>query len=105
MLVEPAAILQEVEEDQPFEQQLAARVGFGGREALILFEVGLDCIQRGVEAFEEVFGKRFFVESLRPTLEPSLGVCAIVLWLTQRGKVEFKHCPQPLVFPPPAEGG
>ena len=88
LLVEPAAVLQEVEKDEPLEQQLRLAIGLRRVEFLIVLKVVLDPVQTVVEASEEVFGESFLVESRGPGADPDLCLGG-VLRPPERRKVEF----------------
>lgn len=63
VLIQPAAILQKIQEDEPFQKKLRLRVSLGRRNGLlVLFQIALDGFERLVEALEKVLGQRLFIE-------------------------------------------
>lgn len=63
LLIEPAAILSEVEEYEAFNEQLRLSEGFFGVEVrLIVSEIGFNVADVAVEFFEEFVGERLLVE-------------------------------------------
>ncbi len=62
LLIEPAAILHKVEEQETFEEKLCAAVGLRRGQRLVSFQVGFDGFDRVLETLEELACERFFVE-------------------------------------------
>src|SRR5207244_11087041 len=59
LLVQPAAILREVEKDQPLDEQLRFAECLRPFHALVFAQVGFDGFDVLVELFEELRGERF----------------------------------------------
>ncbi len=76
--VEPATVLQEIEEKQSLQQELSAAIRLGGRHILELFKVSLDCFESLLKPLEELASKRLLVKSRGPCLEPTGGVRRII---------------------------
>ncbi|HME01300.1 MAG TPA: hypothetical protein VKM93_28805 [Terriglobia bacterium] len=64
VLIEPATILEEIQEDEPFQKKLRLSVSLCRLYGLLVFfEIALDGFQRLIETLEKVLGQRLFVES------------------------------------------